>query len=1484
MKIFLILFLIINNIFYTIENSLEKINEFCWLSKNNDEIQYNFNDVEWNTFSSKNILFPIEEESIKKVHFVDNPEIIKFYTEDVPKNILKKLDHKESNNFIDKNHHKEEKLFNKLIEKIFMNFIKLTQNKIFFLLLFCWFIKSMSAQVVKLCQKTCALDINRNEPEFRLLFLEELNGINYFKIFPLAMDLYSERDHYLLHNIGGKLLYNNHLIEILRSRYSSLQSNFTITYLFNEFIEKTCLLDENYMESNAEFLGLNDVNWSYDYNKLSTLRDFKYLPDYIYYCELQERALTDISLSNKKSFKFTNTEIRKIFFKKNFQYFKSIDDINSGYNYLFDKYNYFFKGATNNQLQTLGDFISKNKNEFTEEKSLYDYIVRGPNGNLMGLKSYKNHLVKSFRSNFLMGRYLDKTGTIIDNGLEYFYNKISLNYNLYKHNNITFQGGYHNKNVNNLKDNIYNNNTLNFDCNSLINSNSFLKYDKNNFFFECSNNYNLPKILVNGNDYGFQILNIIGFISDNISKLNLNYEKSSDKYGPWEEISMDVFDYVTNTQYNFPIKWYRSGKILFKETIYNDNNPPFPEPNSLRFNGIYFNIKNFSIGKNMVKSLAVNYKVTFFSWVINFELNQNDFDDTFKGYPYLKKTFPFETQYKGEKYKNDYSVFSCSPYNNSWELGKNEPNLKFIYYSQKLNSEIINDNINGYFSLGDNNYNGKNDGLNEITMVFPINQTFPWFTDNNGNYSNTFETIMRIPRAKLWDSIILQTNLDDKKIIIPQSKDFQNLYFKRNYNINNFEKNNTEEKIQNEYNEQIYSINFFSMGFVRKSFQFNELFTNIVDNDMFFKNNYGYPIEIYNDGNETFYDKLEILKNDTRSFVMGCNSNLDLCFNLDLNGFPLNILSIKPQSVVVKNENLSKFNWNVKNQWSFIQENIKYLCSLYTISYFLGNVPKQNLSLICFKDYLENVDDILFIYEIKEKNMFYPAIEKKNNYIIKLINNDVIYINKETFKGFSSVYHRKYHKSFFDLYDPNKITIQSIKNNTGFKNNKDFINYKYPHEVFLKNNFFMGKYYNEEVFSLSSIIGHGINGSHRLCTFNDKNKEFCLEGDISSSIVYYTQFNNNPLLPINNFSPLKSVNFDNWIGKILPGIFAGKQENINYKISNQTAGINYKINIDDYDIICNLIIDKPFDTKENIVFPLGTYCKEKTINLKFIELLLFPIFNIDNNQWEKNPSTWFLCEGSMGNDKCSFNLLNGNEISCNSKECLYINNNYIDRLNDPSLIELINTKYNLNVKELVSLHPRKYYFFPYLIESSFNRIVNVDYVLNWLKNYKSWLTYIMMASSGEIALILILYFIYNSGIDKRGINSGRCCFKYFLYSYFFVNYSKIMRLSQDIIVLLDEDFINLNDTNFIYPGNLKDIMYGLLSADIFLYLLDLFFLFCFNCNQNKNRKKFSNKQRVPFNKQTNLLIYFLFSFFINFFFTLGLWLLLPSDTIKKRLT
>ena len=1249
---------------------------------------------------------------------------------------------------------------------------------------------------------------------------------------------------YFLDIMVGELCRNeNKLLDDFIAQYPQYNNGFSVgfTYDYNFYNKPSLLADIINPTSEAM-----NTSW-FNYTKVNNGGN-----------SINYALNNNLSLSNNYSETFV-----KYFQNQNFQVFNKTNTLDQCYNKYFKDFllwvKYFNPIAERNTQNPVKNFINVvsylgyDNTNFDINNNLY-WITRGPNGNLMGVRGpYK------VGGKFLyIGKYIDENGLIIDDNLVYFSQIPSLRLNYYKPKTINYNNFFYNKDP------------ISWKCKSTLDDNNFFNATKSNKFFLCEENLqNLNSLLINGNNINKKTWNILGYVAEKIEDKNYFYNYTNKNYQSLNNIQWNVLDSFVNIEQQQP--------------------------------GYIWNINNFKNNKFNPMANQFNHRVMFLSWTMDLTLknifvgiDQSLFRDSMTDFvKYMQLFKSYHTSYLmpilSSILKDSLDqIFVITSYLDNIVMKLLLSNVKF----GALDTPIIN----GMTFINNDPLDQIDSDLKNFFMGFN-GTNFLWLKQNYKMVQNkTMDLITRIPNGTLWDSYLTGAMINNSTVLFPQTKEFFNLYGIANiYNGSMFKDLNLLQSVYNEsfvhttyvknimndfsngiydVNEAVYGINFFNFQMQKINFLETNKFTNLNNNSFLNQTTFTPFIPLKNLDNQRLFNITEL---DKDLNLMGCNTS---CFFLDFNGFPIKTSIKNPKTITSLNNfngtDFLSFNWPIGTKYIFNNLNEKCFCQLFKINHN----PSNNLCLICYSDDINLFISIKFIYDIEEKKIYYPYTEVNDYWIFYKFNQDKIYINKQSKIGFSTIFHQRYPMNYFSFIDPWSINIFDLNDKNITSINQGFIYYPQDHWIVLENTFNIKKILDsitiKDLWQIPAVVGNGTSGLVKICQKNDLERLLCADGDLESGIIYYSQNYNNLPIALDELS-VTSITLGKWI---LDGRNNGISNNL-FKFERTAIPLSYyNEDVPGLLITCQLIIDNWFNNIK-ISYALGNYCFDNTQKWQIVELLLYPQWDISTKKYLPLTSSWFLCLGNENN--CI--LTSKNNIICDAIHCfedgILLNNNYIDRLNDGILINILKNKYQLNIAYLLAIHPKHKYFLPSLINFSMDGLLTIPYELNAIVAYINRHPYFFYTTMGyQVAGTFFLWSLLQCiNIDRKKIFNNT----FYFHSFLLLSYLTWIIHN---IILINSDAFKLDPAIYIYDTkSFKDfyILTGIHGAFLFFHLLfylvvwintcfeKLCFCPCLNkrveqnnrANSHKKIKIVNTRHSLPI-KKNNILLLGNAAFFIGY--------------------
>ena len=927
-------------------------------------------------------------------------------------------------------------------------------------------------------------------------------------------------------------------------------------------------------------------------------------------------------------------------------------------------------------------------------------------------------------------------------------------------------------------------------------------------FYQCDFNGEYT-FFVNNNDYVFKIFNVISYPIDWSNSQSIN-PKNINSGWDFSNIQLNFFD---------KILWQKADQA---NQCRDENSWKSDFLSPLNQTSLMMNINN-AIKKNpTIGSSTIDPTVKIPMWIsdLSWQLNSN------------YQTIESNIQYGFKPFLKNGIRWSI-PLNNLL-IGSNDYN--YFHYQCSLNSNI-NSNIM-YISIDNiTDYSFR-------TLKVKMDNEDIWIQSSSKKTNIYWDIWSRIPNGTLWDGTLWIYKIKDSFFpfsVVPLNEDFLNIYKKSrithnnsweyplfcssilNQNNNNgffhFNNHNIGEMLNNstyDVNYGFHSINFLDNWLEIKEPQEK---TNWVNNNHMVNGSFFYySIYLFNNYTDDYLYNVTFVSDEFN--IIGCGEQ---CFSLDFNGFPKGITSMNLDSFIAPKQEISQDNINNTNVklnkttneffWqvhkTFIsREDKNYPCSLY-IEYSL--IPQ--LFLICFNTYINDFPNWRWMYNLDKNIIDFNIINEDKYWNILLINGDTIKISKNSGIGFGTIDKKKYPKNLF-TYNTNNFQFQNLFNDK-WNISMASISFYYPHEIFLSSRFISHGTGSSNSF-MSTIFFNNVTKSYNLCYPDSTDNYLCFSGDWYSSMIYYNAPSNE------NFNYLKQykyevTNLKNWLyNNTLMG---------NYYAFNRTNAytvVNYE------DFICQLMITNKL--KKQLMVAIGNYCIMESTQSKFIELSNYPQWNDYHQQWHNNTMQYFICQGNTSG--CTFNLLNGTNITCDIMECWsdisYLNNNFLDRLYDTFILNTVKQYIN-NTVYLIGLHPKKNYFLPHLMAFSLNGTLTERQILSDI-NY--WATY--------STPLLFTYIFFNTAL-LGGICSIKQRFfimedkweKFLLISQSFLSIiPDILGLiaitsiyySNDKNKILDDNYIYQSTNNFNELPNFMGRYWGLILIELFI----TFIMICYH--------------------------------------------------------
>jgi hypothetical protein len=1070
-----------------------------------------------------------------------------------------------------------------------------------------------------------------------------------------------------------------------------------------------------------------------------------------------------------------------------FEFFSVTNDLQQCYDKYFKKFQTwanYFNGNTNfnedkptkNFLNFLS-YLTNDNMEFNERNNLY-WITRGPDGNLMGVRgpyTIDNRPV-------YVGKYIDENGLIVDDNPYYFSQIPSLRMNFYKPKVINYGNFFYNKEP------------MRWKCTATLNDTNFLNSTKSNKFFLCKESIqNLNDIFINGNNINKKTWNILAYGAEKIEDKNYFYNYTNNHYKTFANGTINMMDFI----------------IDLTSTI----------------TGIVFNWNNFSIRNKNPVANKFNHRVQLLSWTMDLT-TQSPLESV--GDIRLEEIIIrpiFQSVYANEKGDN-YGIFSTY-----FPIFSALINVKYGHLSPQI--------TNGMTFIEPNLLERQDNNLKTFFMGFN-GTNYLWLQGGTSNSPDFHDWSTRIANGTQWDSYLTGGSVDNYDIIFGQTTKFFNLYGRKNiYNgsllrdrdIFNSRSNKninltalrmeaqSEEPLPKptyDVNEAIYSINFFNFQMPRINFLESNKFTYLNNNSFLNQTTVTPVLHLYNKKNSK--PMFTIMELDKNFNLMGCNS---VCFFLDFNGFPLQKSTKKPESMVVTNNfngtTFLSFHWSVGDGFIWRNLNQQIPCQLLMIK--STDDVEKNLSLVCYEDEVNPLNSVKFIYNMDQKIIYYPYEIDNDYWVFNKINGDKIYIHRESKIGFSTIFHQRYPANYFSITQPWFLNVFDLNDNNITSSVEQFITFQEDHNIVLNTIFEIKKNFDEitmdNLWKIGAVVGNGNNGLVKICQENDKKQMLCVDGDLYSGIIYYSQnYNNNPVF-LDQLST-KIIQLGQWILKTR-----------NFSPENQwfqwerTAVPLFYYNEDVADLLinCRLLIDNWFSNIK-VSYALGNYCYSDNKQWQTLELLLYPQWDRINKTWKPQVSRWFLCLGSK--NQCR--LTTATTINCDSVHCfddgILLNNNYIDRLNDNTLINILNNKYQLNIAYLIALHPQYKYFLPTLINFSLEGLLTVPYQLSHVNNYIQRDVYFFYTVMGYQALgtIFLWSLLRCISVDREKF------FRNTFFCHFLLLLGYWTWIINNLVLIGSQDF-NLDPAIYLYEKESFHNFYILTGIHGGFFLFHLWFFF-----------------------------------------------------------
>ncbi len=349
-----------------------------------------------------------------------------------------------------------------------------------------------------------------------------------------------------------------------------------------------------------------------------------------------------------------------------------------------------------------------------------------------------------------------------------------------------------------------------------------------------------------------------------------------------------------------------------------------------------------------------------------------------------------------------------------------------------------------------------------------------------------------------------------------------NSYFK----LNNFEKAKLfyNSSINNEGNLNLAVYNLFSIYLIEKDIKKMKSLLEIFKRNnknidyLFMKANYDFLIENYNSSLSIISDlikikpsleyyelllKISIKKKESKSIIQDIKLNIDKLkiseniifkskvYNIYIHEIRENIIQIPikinmnyilntGKSIISMNSNLSKINWKLNGNFSFIYTYLNNFILVQSENELI--LIDSNSGIIKWKFLFEYLKPRLFI-----RNNIYCIFEsKKNNlsYLLKIDESGKLIFQKEIKKSYlyyidfsEYLYSIKLNQSSFEWIVENLNNDQIIKNGTLFTPNNDLINIlteSNNYIIFSKGNFIY-KIFNDGKFQIKKLPYQNIN-------------------------------------------------------------------------------------------------------------------------------------------------------------------------------------------------------------------------------------------------------------------------------------------------------------------------------------------------------------------------------------------------------------------------
>jgi hypothetical protein len=1266
--------------------------------------------------------------------------------------------------------------------------------------------------------------------------------------------------------------HENYLIDRLNKEVdSSLGNDFILGATNNDQTAFKSLLSKNKNPSNIN--GTNGFNTSIGNYTKKNLDQFKlgYLDglsytrwnDFLY--DIGDGSFADHS-------KYSNS-LGQYFKYQDFQEFSKTLTVDQCYDKFFKKFTpwmeFFHKPLLSKKKKPSAmsiNFLGYLKSDEQNLQNPLYTISRGPNGNLMG---FKGPYTIDGRQLYV-GKNIDENGLIIDDQPYYFFGMAPFKTNFYKGKTNVYSKS------------IFNGKSWDWQCESLLNDTNFLNNDGDNKYFQCNNNQkDLNDFLINGNHFNKKTVNIMGYVAQPIEKknypynfTNINYKSFNNIHTQWGPVIMNFVDFLWGSrpfsgellakeinvmgiminiknfievesqnfvnQFNQQVEflsWTLDGTSYGKlhtpvlDRTFHNHQGDFVVSSFFNFFHIFSNIKypflspkqiiglSDSLPSKNLKPIFIGFNNTNFLW-LKTGSNQNPMDYTTR--------VPNGTLWNGHMMSFHQSKSLIFPITEDFftiygrttqQLGASDGYKKNIYddgiFDYWLKSNNFNDflgleNVNRMSSLKDfNSYRilsyilkgVSNRNLSEVNTDGKI--------DHRSSDQNTRTTSVRI----LLD--YFKENFD----FLNKNQEFhynnKDVYILKNlFNQSQEHLNETMRSIENttyDVTEGIHGVNFFETILLNVKILENQRFTSINNNSLLNQTTFVPTIHLKPQG-KLLWNATEL--NNDGSFL-GCTN--DQCFFLNYNGLPIKQSQEKPWNLYKANQfngtDFSFFQWGVTNQWLFHANNNSYKC----IFVFVDGLQyiKKSLGLMC-SNKISN--EMAFIYDMETKFIYYPSTTKSPYGVVNTYGGDKIHIHSDSQRGFSEVFFHQYPQGYFTSVPSETIFVQDLSNTT-IEIFNDMIGWNQEHWIFWDGPLEFNKKPNDDFFWSSSIIGDGSSGLVKICNWDANKNQWCVDGDLESLLIYYNQNYENIPVNINQLNPVNS-SLGHWL--LSNKNFVKVNKFFKFLRPKITQGYTF-----DYLwgslLSCNLIIDNWFEEGKSL-WPLANYCSDGN-QLKFIELMGYPQWDPIEKSMKKSTTQWFFCLGKL---PCRVTY---EKIICDGIHCFHgnvlMNNNWIDKLNDPQLINILKKQLNLNINFLVAFHPNHQYYFS-AINYSLEGLLTIPYELAIVQAYKNQQLYWNLGFTLFNGLgPLITWFVFYKWINSQ----KKTCYKYFFlfHGLWLIPYGTA--LVRDVFLVVSDDF-NLgnkyiydkkNYTNFYISMGVHGLFLFTHGLTVFLFSWKKFF-------------------------------------------------------------